>query len=83
MSYKEKHYVEPIQDNNSIITNSYSVIKETSVFIKPNVESRIIGKFTMGEKVVVLNQTKYFMEINYWNNQEYIKGYILKENLKK
>ncbi len=62
----------------------WSTIEEATVYEKPNVESLKIGLINANQGLNSLDETNYFIKIDFYdNNKNHVQAYVRKKQLKK
>ncbi len=72
------------QEKSASFTNQkydFTTNKKTSIYLKPNIKSAVIGKANKGDQFNSLRKTKYFIKVSFDNNSNITNGYILKDHL--
>jgi len=70
-----------LSEKSNIFSNK--TIKNTKIYYKPDIKSKILIKLKKGHLIKITGETKYFYKIDKIKNSDIKSGYILKEMVNK
>ena len=70
------------QTSDAVTANEWVTTESAKVYKKPNIQSKIVGELAVGSKVQALDETNYFIKIDFTNDAgKTSKAYVRKSSV--